>query len=359
MHIHRPPREIVGYKSGEFINAVDALVFCASAEMRVLNLPMIAFVCRYSHLWPLPESLNQVGGFLVYRDEEKARYIYVLITRKNEHNVATYDDLKKCLSRMWSHANIHGVSAFAMPRIGCIDDRLEWITVAICLETVFQGMYCTITVYTPEQDLPLYPNVEPRTSASRSWDPDTCCARAMPEEMLSTGQVGRCISWTKSDSDLANKQRLDPAMGIFFQAMKDAELSLSDSMANLGLNPISKETPWSWNCSEALELWSTWESLALENNVLYRRWRPNNSTHEVWQAVVPKEIRKEILYQLHVLPLSGCLFALEKTLSRIKQQFRWPALRSSVDIHVTQHVPQPGSRDERNYILLKIRHHLK
>ena len=120
---------------------------------------MIAFVCTYSHLRPLPESLNQVGGFLVYRDEENARYIYVLTTRKSEHNVATYDDLKKCLRRMWSHANIHGVSAFAMPRIGCIDDRLEWINVAICLETVFQGMYCTITVYTPEHDLPLYPNV--------------------------------------------------------------------------------------------------------------------------------------------------------------------------------------------------------
>ena len=334
LHIHRPPREVVRYKTGEFINAGDALVLCASAEMRVLNLPMITFVCRYSHLRPLPESLNQVGRFLVYRDEEKARYIYVLITRKNEHNVATYDDLKKCLRRMWSHANIHGVSAFAMPRIGCIDDRLEWINVAICLETVFQGMYCTVTVYTPEQDLPLYPNVEPRTSTSRSRDPDTCCATAMPEEMLSTGQVGRRISWTKSDSDLANKQRLDPAMGILFRAMKDAELSLSDSMANLGLNPISKETALSWNCPEALELWSNWESLALENNVLYRRWRPNNRTHEVWQAVVPKEMRKEILYQLHDSPLSGGHFAVEKTLARIKQRFWWPALRSSVEMHV-------------------------
>ena len=141
----------------------------------------------------------------------------------------------------------------------------------------------------------------------------------MSEEMLSTGQVGRRISWIKSDSDLASKQRLDPAMGILFRAMKDAELSLSVSMANLGLNPISKEIALSWNCPEALELWSNQESLALENNVLYRRWRPNNRTHEVWQAVVPKEMRKEILYHLHYSPLSGGHFAVEKTLSRIKQ----------------------------------------
>ena len=71
-----------------------------------------------------------------------------------------------------------------------------------------------------------------------------------------------------------------------------------------------------------------------ENNVLYRRWRPNNRPHEVWQAVVLKEMRKEILYQLHDSPLSGGHFAVEKTLSRIKQQLWWPALRSSVEIHV-------------------------
>ena len=281
---------------------------------------MTDFVCRFSHLRPLPESLNQVGGFPVYRNEEKARNIYVLITRKSERNVATYDDFKKCLRRMWSHAIIHGVSAFAMPRIGCIDDRLERINVAICLGTKFQGMYCTITFYTPEQGLPLYQNVDPRTSGSRSRDPDTCCATAMPKEMLSTGQVGKRISWTKSDSDLANKQRLDPAIGTLLRATKDAELSRNDSITNIGLNSISKGIAFSWNCPEALVLWSNWESLTLENNVLYRRWRPNNRSHEVWQTVVPKEMREEILYQLHDSPLSGGHFAVEKTLSRIKQR---------------------------------------
>ena len=30
-HIHRPPREVVRYKTGDFINAGDALVLCSSA----------------------------------------------------------------------------------------------------------------------------------------------------------------------------------------------------------------------------------------------------------------------------------------------------------------------------------------
>ena len=63
-HIHRPPRKVVRYKTGDFINAGDALVLCSSAAMRVLNPPMIAFVRRYSHLQPLPESLNQVGHII-------------------------------------------------------------------------------------------------------------------------------------------------------------------------------------------------------------------------------------------------------------------------------------------------------
>ena len=40
LHIHRHPREVVRYKTGNFINAGDALVLCAFAEMRVLNLPV-------------------------------------------------------------------------------------------------------------------------------------------------------------------------------------------------------------------------------------------------------------------------------------------------------------------------------
>ena len=155
---------------------------------------------------------------------------------------------------MWSHANLHGVSAIAMPMTGCVDDCSEWITVATCLETVFQGVYCTITVYTPEQVLPLYPNVEPRTSGSRSRNSDWGCATAIPEEMLSTDQVGRLIWWTKSGNVLAKKQCLEPAIGVLFRAIKEVHYSPNDSITDYGHNLISKEVALSWVCPEALEL---------------------------------------------------------------------------------------------------------
>ena len=58
LHIHRPPRKVVRYKTGVFIRPGDAFVLYAYAEMRVLISPMKAFVRRYSHLRPLPRVLE-------------------------------------------------------------------------------------------------------------------------------------------------------------------------------------------------------------------------------------------------------------------------------------------------------------
>ena len=46
---------------------------------------------------PLAESVNRVGGFLVYRDVKKGRYVYILITKYCKGEVAKYDVLKKSI----------------------------------------------------------------------------------------------------------------------------------------------------------------------------------------------------------------------------------------------------------------------
>ena len=58
---------------------------------------------------------------------------------------------------MSAHAALKGVSCCAMPRIGVIDDRLEWMNIAICRESIFQDIYCTLTVYTPKAEQDFYP----------------------------------------------------------------------------------------------------------------------------------------------------------------------------------------------------------
>ena len=75
--------------------------------------------------------MNRVGGMLVYWDSEQSGYIYLLITKEKYTDVAKYDDLKSCLREMSAHAALNGVSCFAMPGIGVVDDRLEWTNVAI------------------------------------------------------------------------------------------------------------------------------------------------------------------------------------------------------------------------------------
>ena len=72
----------------------------------------------------------------------------------------------------------------------------------------------------------------------------------------------------------------------------------------------------------------------MSNGVLFKRWKSSNRVNEVWQAVVPKSMRQEVLYKLHDAPTSGGHFAVEKTLARIRQRFWWPFMRSIVEQHI-------------------------
>ena len=146
MHIPLPPREVVKYASGNFMELYISLVFCVSGDMQNKSSPTTEFNVRYSYLRPTEDSVNRVGGLLVYWDNEHLSYIYLLMTKEKYNDVAKYDDLKSCLREMSTHAASKGVLCFAMPTIRVVVDRLEWTNIAICLETNFQEVYCTLTV---------------------------------------------------------------------------------------------------------------------------------------------------------------------------------------------------------------------
>ena len=168
MQLAHPPREVVRYREGDYLESPDSLVLCITADMRVSTTPMKSFIRSYSYLSPFGESVNRVGGFLVYKDENHGRYVYLLITKPSIEEVAKYDTLKICLLKLKEHASSHGVSELAMPRIDCVDDELEWANVAICLEVVFQDSYYRISVYTPRDQVLKYPPASSRQSTSTS-----------------------------------------------------------------------------------------------------------------------------------------------------------------------------------------------
>ena len=309
----------------------SSLVFCVSGDMRVKSSPMTAFVVRYSHLRPTEDSVNRVGGILVYWDSVQSRYIYLLMTKEKYIDMAKYDDLKSSLREMSAHAALKGVSCFAMPQIGVVDDRLEWTNVAICLESKFQDVYCTLTVYTPETEQDFYP-IPSRSHGNTSRELNHC-AVVTPEESLMTKGAKERFSWTRCDSELAKRQRANSAIKIIICALERYGVNLEHSHCTVGKNSISKEEALSWGNLEALELWSNWEDFATSNGVLYRKWKPSNRANECWQAIIPKEMRNEILYQLHGSPMSGGQFGIKKTLARIKKRFWWPSLYTSVERH--------------------------
>ena len=191
VHIPHPPTEVVKYATGNFMESSGSLVFCVSGDMRVKSLPMTDFVVRYSHLRPTEDSVNRVGGMLVYWDRGQSRYIYLLMTEEKYTDVAKYDDLKSCLREMSAHAALKGVSCFAMPRIGVVDGRLQWMNVAICLESIFQDVYGTLTVYTPETEKDFYPI--PSSSRENTSSERIHCAIVTPEEMLMTRSVKKRV----------------------------------------------------------------------------------------------------------------------------------------------------------------------
>ena len=336
MQVPHPPREVVRYEEGHFMDSPHSLVICVPADMRVTTAPLKEYLKKYSHLPPLPESVNKVGGFLVYKDPKRDRFFYLLITKRTKDDVAKYERLKSCLSKIKEHASHNGVSKLAMPRIGCVDDQLEWINVAVCLEVIFQDSYFTISIFTPTEENKQYPETTVRPRKTKTDRSESICAVASPEEMLATDPIQEHTTWSRSEKELWDAQQKDPGMKTLFEAMRKHGVPVTGSWKDSGPNPIPRDEALGWNCPEALELWSNWEELSLENGILYRKWRPNNRSQQIWQTIVPAKMRPEVLYQLHDSPLSGGHFATEKTLSRIKQRFWWPGLRASVGQYVAR-----------------------
>ena len=71
LQVPHPPREVVRYETGIFIVASESLIFCTSGDMRVKTYAMTQFVAMYSHLRPGFDSINRVGGVLIYWDPER------------------------------------------------------------------------------------------------------------------------------------------------------------------------------------------------------------------------------------------------------------------------------------------------
>ena len=80
-------------------------------------------------------------------------------------------------------------------------------------------------------------------------------------------------------------------------------------------------------------LWNQFQRLEIQNGLLVRKLENFETDSVSYQAIVPRDTRRDILKYCHDLKTAGHLGG-KKTLSKIRQMFYWPGLQSDVRSYI-------------------------
>ena len=76
--------------------------------------------------------------------------------------------------------------------------------------------------------------------------------------------------------------------------------------------------------------WYRWESLTIENDVVYRKWEDDYGKNVELQILLPQCLKGFVMTQLHD-NVGGGHLGVKKTLSKIRKRFFWYGLRKDVE----------------------------
>jgi transposase InsO family protein len=79
----------------------------------------------------------------------------------------------------------------------------------------------------------------------------------------------------------------------------------------------------------ARALYVQWNRLEVQNGVLYRLWREEASSRDLYQVVTPQCLKGKVMYFLHNVRTAGHL-GINKTIARVRQRFYWPMYQEDV-----------------------------
>lgn len=93
-----------------------------------------------------------------------------------------------------------------------------------------------------------------------------------------------------------------------------------------------------WNIVSALDpetkaLYSQWTSLIKHDGLLHRRWQAPGGHRDIFQLLVPRQLRPRVLQLVHGSVGAGH-FGVTKTLHRLRSRFYWPGCRQDVELYV-------------------------
>ncbi|CAG2212114.1 unnamed protein product [Mytilus edulis] len=122
-----------------------------------------------------------------------------------------------------------------------------------------------------------------------------------------------------TDWTLTDKQSNDPDLKLVKQWLTDGQRPLYNEVSGKGFFIRS--------------LWSQFNSLELQDDLVFRHFYDNERKVVKLQAIIPLSERKQVLHYCHDAKYSGHL-GMRKTLEKIRQSYYWPGLQADVRAYV-------------------------
>ncbi|CAG2255790.1 Retrovirus-related Pol polyprotein from transposon 17.6,Retrovirus-related Pol polyprotein from transposon 297 [Mytilus edulis] len=122
-----------------------------------------------------------------------------------------------------------------------------------------------------------------------------------------------------TDWTLTDKQSNDPDLKLVKQWLTDGQRPLYNEVSGKGFFIRS--------------LWSQFNSLELQDDLVFRHFYDNERKVVKLQAVIPLSERKQVLHFCHDAKYAGHL-GMRKTLEKIRQSYYWPGLQADVRAYV-------------------------
>jgi len=110
--------------------------------------------------------------------------------------------------------------------------------------------------------------------------------------------------------------------------LQDPEISIFLLGKEIGERPTWQEIASKGTAAKIY--WSYWDSLEIQDGVLYKRWETPNLKDTIIQLIVPRIRIRQILEEAHDSP-SGGHFGINKTLEKIRKRFYWASCKQDVE----------------------------
>ena len=119
--------------------------------------------------------------------------------------------------------------------------------------------------------------------------------------------------------EISSLQRQDPVLQEVIGWVKKKERP--------SLRDIEEMSP------QVKDLWSKYEQLTIKDDTLYLLWANKNGETVQPKLILPKELVRDVMYELHDSPTGGHL-GIAKTYSKVMDRFYWFEMRRDVENYV-------------------------